>query len=123
MLAAFVAGSLLPAAGWAQQPPAVAQPLPPGQTAEPFRQAIISDQGIITVRLREFASLPDIDAIAARAMTLTEEPGTHRLFVSDMRGPLIWLKWSAEFTRDFIQKMGFNSRFRSCLKLRGMRIF
>src|SRR5690606_37619669 len=62
-------------------------PLPPGQTGEPFTQPITT-QGAITVRLREFASLPDIDNIAARAMTLVEEPGTRRLFISDMRGVL-----------------------------------
>jgi len=62
-------------------------PLPPGQTGEPFPQPIPRD-GAITVRLREFAALPDMDGIAARAMTLVEEPGGKRLFVSDMRGVL-----------------------------------
>ncbi len=72
----------------APPPPAPAKPvLPPGQTGEPFTQPI-STQGAVTVRLREFAALPDIENIAARAMTLNEEPGTKRLFVSDMRGVL-----------------------------------
>lgn len=75
-------------AALAQVPaPAAPAPLPPGQTNEPFKQAIVRD-GAITVRLREFAALPDIDGIAARAMTLVEEPSSHRLFVSDMRGPI-----------------------------------
>ena len=63
-------------------------PLPPGQTNEPFPQPIARTEGVITVTLREFASLPDIDGVAARMMTLVEEPATRRLFVSDMRGPL-----------------------------------
>ena len=63
-------------------------PLPPGQTNEPFPQPIARTEGVITVTLREFASLPDIDGVAARMMTLVEEPVTKRLFVSDMRGPL-----------------------------------
>ncbi len=63
-------------------------PLPPGQTNEPFPQPIARTEGVITVTLREFASLPDIDGVAARMMTLVEEPATKRLFVSDMRGPL-----------------------------------
>src|SRR5688572_24837497 len=63
-------------------------PLPPGQTNEPFPQPIARAEGVITVTLREFASLPDIDGVAARMMTLVEEPATKRLFVSDMRGPL-----------------------------------
>jgi glucose/arabinose dehydrogenase len=64
-------------------------PLPAGHTNNPFPQPIISTQGVITVTLREFASLPDINGVAARAMTLVEEPGTRRrLFVSDMHGLL-----------------------------------
>jgi glucose/arabinose dehydrogenase len=44
---------------------------------------------VITVTLREFASLPHIDSTrAARAMTLVDEPSSGRLFVSDMRGIL-----------------------------------
>jgi glucose/arabinose dehydrogenase len=72
----------------AQQPAAPGQPLPPGQTNDPFPQPIASTEGVITVTLREFASLPDIAGIAARMMTLVEEPASRRLFVSDMRGPL-----------------------------------
>jgi glucose/arabinose dehydrogenase len=64
------------------------EPLPPGQTNDPFPQPIARDEGVITVTLREFASLPDIDGVAARMMTLVGEPTTGRLFVSDMRGPL-----------------------------------
>ena len=62
--------------------------LPEGQTNDPFPQPIARDEGVITVRLREFASLPDIGGVAARMMTLVEEPASRRLFVSDMRGQL-----------------------------------
>ena len=62
---------------------------PPGQTNDPFPQPIVSNEGVITVTLREFASLPDIDGVAARMMTLVDEPTTRRLFVSDMRGPAV----------------------------------
>jgi len=71
----------------AQQPPAPA-PLQPGQTADPFLQPIEARQGVITVGVRDFATVPDIDGIAARMMNLVNEPGTRRLFVNDMRGPL-----------------------------------
>ena len=84
---ALVALASLGSHPWAQQPP-VPQPLPAGQTSDPFPQPIAREQGVITVTLREFASLPDIDGVAARMMTLVEEPATRRLFVSDMRGPL-----------------------------------
>src|SRR5688572_33477467 len=65
-----------------------AGPLPAGQTNDPFPQPIVRDQGVITVTLREFATLPDIAGVAARMMTLVEEPATRRLFVSDMRGQI-----------------------------------
>ncbi len=70
---------------------AQAPALPPGQTAEPFPQGITRDEGVIAVRLREFASVPDIAGVAARLMTLVEEPASHRLFVSDMHGLLYTL--------------------------------
>src|SRR5688500_1717997 len=63
-------------------------PLPAGQTNDPFPQPIVSGEGVITVTLREFAALPDIDNIPARMMTLVDEPTTRRLFVSEMRGVL-----------------------------------
>ena len=70
------------------QPPAQAAPLPPGQTTDPFPAPIAATEGVIRVNVREFASLPDIDGVAARMMLLVDEPGTRRLFVNDMRGPL-----------------------------------
>ena len=63
-------------------------PLPPGQTNEPFPQPIVSDRDVITVRLREFAALPDVDGTAARMMRMLDEPVSQRLFVSDMHGLL-----------------------------------
>jgi len=68
-----------------QQPPG---PLPPGQTNDPFPAPINATEGVIRVGVREFASLPDIDGVAARMMHLVYEPATKRLFVNDMRGPL-----------------------------------
>jgi glucose/arabinose dehydrogenase len=75
------------------QPPAAAgrgapPPLPEGATNDPFPQPIPREEGAITVTLREFATLPDIDGVAPRMMTLVEEPSSKRLFVSDMRGQL-----------------------------------
>ena len=64
------------------------QPPVPGQTNDPFPQPIASTEGVIVVTLSEFASLPDIDSVPARLMTLVEEPSTRRLFVSDMHGLL-----------------------------------
>ena len=53
---------------------------------DPFPTAIPATEGVIRVNYREFASLPDIDGVPARMMNLVTEPGTRRVFVSDMRG-------------------------------------
>jgi hypothetical protein len=60
-----------------------------GQTpADPFPAPIPASEGVILVDYDELAPLPDIDGVAARMMLLVDEPGTRRLFVNDMRGPL-----------------------------------
>lgn len=66
----------------------VAGPPPPGFTNDPFPDPIPATEGVIVVTAREFATLPDIAGVPARMMRLVDEPGTKRLFVSDMRGPL-----------------------------------
>ncbi len=81
--------ALLVSSSVAAQPPAPpAAPLPPGQTNDPFPQPIEAVAGVIKVNAREFATLPDIDGVPARMMNLVDEPGTRRLFVNDMRGPI-----------------------------------
>ncbi|MCC7181336.1 MAG: PQQ-dependent sugar dehydrogenase [Acidobacteria bacterium] len=75
----------VPAAPRPGQPPA---PLPPGQTDDPFPGPIPATEGVIRVNVAEFATLPDIEGVPARMMNLVDEPGTKRLFVNDMRGPL-----------------------------------
>lgn len=64
--------------------PALAQPV----TNNPFPQPIEASQGVIAVNVVEFATIPDIQGTAARLMLMVDEPGTRRLFVNDMRGPL-----------------------------------
>ncbi len=55
---------------------------------DPFPTPIAATEGVIRVRFVEFASIPDVDGEAARMMLLVDEPGTRRLFVNDMRGPI-----------------------------------
>jgi hypothetical protein len=56
--------------------------------SDPFPAAIPATEGVIRVNYQEFASLPDIEGVAARMMNLVTEPGTRNVFVSDMRGQL-----------------------------------
>ena len=53
---------------------------------DPFGEPISAVDGVIRVGAVEFAALPDVGGRAARMMRLVDEPGTGRLFVSDMRG-------------------------------------
>ena len=92
----FLLASLLAASGVFAQQPTPPVPLQPGQTADPFPQPIEARQGVITVGVREFASVPDIDGVSARMMNLVNEPGTRRLFVNDMRGPLYGVSYDGK---------------------------
>lgn len=57
-------------------------------TGNPFPEPIPASEGAITVRVIEFANIPDVDGEPARLHTLEHERGTDRLFVSDQRGIL-----------------------------------
>jgi len=54
----------------------------------PYPEPIEATRDVIVVGVEEFANIPDSDGEAARPMLLVDEPGTGRLFVNDMRGPL-----------------------------------
>ena len=56
---------------------------------DPFPAPINATDGVVKVNFVEFATLPDLGGpMPARPMLLVDEPGTRRLFVNDMRGPL-----------------------------------
>ena len=55
---------------------------------DPFPNPIEATEGVIVVGYSEFAVLPDVGGQRARPMRLFDEPGTGRLFVNDMRGPI-----------------------------------
>lgn len=55
---------------------------------DPFPSPIPATEGVIRVRVTDFAAVPDAGGAAPRMMLLVDEPGTRRLFVNDMRGPL-----------------------------------
>ncbi len=58
-----------------------------GQTTnDPFPDPIPATEGVIRVGVVEFAALPLVDGQPPRMMRLVDEPGTGRLFVSDMWG-------------------------------------
>jgi hypothetical protein len=88
LLSAPMVFARVPAQPESQPPAPTPAALPPGQTNDPFPAPIQATQGVILVNVADFATLPDIDGVPARMMNLVDEPGTQRLFVNDMRGPL-----------------------------------
>ena len=76
--------------------------LPPGHTNDPFPMPIAATQDVIRVGVAEFASVPDIDGVAARTMNLVNEPATRRLFVNDMRGPLYSVSYDGKSVRLYL---------------------
>jgi hypothetical protein len=84
--------------------PAAAQSTPQSsaQTNDPFPAPIEAVNGVIRVSFVEFASLPDVGGQAARMMMLVDEPGSRRLFVNDMRGPLYTVSYDGKAVRPYV---------------------
>lgn len=61
------------------------QPSAPGRSVNPF-PPIEDTQGIITVNVAEFATIPFVEDDPPRIDFLLDEPGTRRLFVNTMQG-------------------------------------
>ena len=89
-MARAIVGTLLMAS------PAFAQ-----TTNDPFPAPIVTSDRL-TVRVVEFASLPDVDGQAARMMLMIDEPGTRRLFVNDMRGPLYSVSYDGKTVTPYL---------------------
>src|SRR5262245_25773435 len=80
----------------------MAAPLAAQSTADPFPAPIPATEGTITVSFREFAVVPDMDGLAPRMMTLVNEPGTRRMFVNDMRGPIYSVSYDGRTVRPYV---------------------
>ena len=80
----------------------LAAPLAAQSTTDPFPTAIPATEGAITVSFREFAVVPDMDGLAPRMMAMVNEPGTRRLFVNDMRGPIYGISYDGKSVRQYV---------------------
>ena len=69
---------------------------------DPFPAPIPTSEGVIRVRFSEFASIPDVGGEAARMMLLVDEPGTRRMFVNDMRGPLYTVTYDGRTVTQYL---------------------
>ncbi len=79
-----------------------ASPVSAQMTDDPFPSPIPASDGVIRVDFVEFASLPDIDGAPARMMRLVDEPGTGRIFVNDMRGPIYTVSYDGRTVRQYV---------------------
>src|SRR5687768_11218387 len=82
-------------------------PSGPGRSNNPFPAPIPADEAVITVKLAEFASLPDVVAPAgpqaARMNLLVDEPGTKRLFVNVMTGTLYAVSYDGKSVAPYLE--------------------
>ena len=67
-----------------------------------FSEPVEAVEGVITVDYVEFASIPDVDGATARPMILVNEPGTGRLFVNDMQGPIFSVSYDGETVTEYV---------------------
>ena len=72
------------------------------QAVDPFPQPINTTEGVIRVGLTEFATLPPQGSAAARMMTMVNEPGTRRMFVSDMHGLLYSVSYDGKVVTPYL---------------------
>ena len=72
------------------------------QNINPFPQPINATEGVIRVNIADFATLPQVGGEAARTMLLVNEPGTRRLFVNDMRGPLYTVSYDGKTVTPYV---------------------
>ncbi len=69
---------------------------------DPFPSPIPATDGVIRVDFVEFASIPDVDGSPARMMRLVDEPGTGRIFVNDMRGPIYGVSYDGRTVEEYV---------------------
>ena len=71
-------------------------------TDDPFAESIGARQVALEVSITEFTTIPDSDSSAPRMMLLVDEPGTGRLFVNDMRGPLYSVSYDGQTVTPYL---------------------
>jgi glucose/arabinose dehydrogenase len=86
--------------GGGQRGPAA--PPGPGRSNNPFEAPIAATDGVITVKLREFATIPDERNAAPRVNLLLDEPGTKRFFVNTMTGMLYTVSYDGKSVAPYL---------------------
>jgi hypothetical protein len=97
-LAALFALSLLPQL----LPHLAAARLAAQTTNDPFPDPIGDDWAPIVVDYTEFARIPGVGGAAPRMMNVVDEPGTRRIFVSDMVGPIHGVSYDGRTVTQYV---------------------
>ena len=71
-------------------------------TTDPFPNPIPTTDRVIAVKFAEFATIPDFNGMAPRIMTMVNEPGTRRLFASDMFGKLYAISYDGKTVTPYL---------------------
>ncbi len=72
-------------------------------SGDPFAAPIEATEGALAISYLEFAKVPDAEnGEAARMMHMLTEPGTKRLFVSTMRGPLFGISYDGKTVTQYL---------------------
>src|SRR5437588_11736819 len=86
-------------------------------TADPFPTPIPRAEDAILVKFVDFAAIPFTGERAPRMMLLLDEPGTHRLFVHLMSGPIYAVSYDGKTVGEYLDmnaaRAGVNVRFAS----------
>lgn len=80
----------------------LAAPAAAQTTSDPYPEHIGAGQPPIVVDYVEFATVPDAGREPPRMTLLIDEPGTHRMFVNDMRGPLYSVSYDGRTVRQYV---------------------
>ena len=91
--------------------------------ADPFPTAIPATDGVIRVNVVEFASIPDVEGVAARMMNIVTEPGTRRMFVNDMRGQIYRISEDGKTVQKYLDINLFNVPVQAMGRERGFQNF
>jgi len=86
-------------------------------TKDPFPAPIEAKEGVIMVKFVEFATIPYVGAEAPRMMLLLDEPGTKRIFMHTMRGPIYSISYDGKTVIEYLdinaENWGVNVQFSS----------
>ena len=83
---------------------------------DPFPDPIEATKDVIRVGYIEFAILPDVGGERARPMRLVAEPGSERLFVNDMQGPIYTIGYDGELSSESDSTQELSSQEKSSQK-------